>query len=199
MKRSWILAIIVMVVAQLSVPLLMIWNKEQIVKNGATFYLKIRPIDPNHYMKGKYLDLNFDYLFWIKDKTLSNYNTKVYATFIQEENQNLKLDYLDSIPPIGRDDYILLEHMGEDFIIPRSGYFVNENKVEDIEKAVNSWQDKGNIVFAKVKIYKGKMVVMDIIIDEKSIDAVIESTQFHSSKYKDTNDIIQKNTILEKQ
>ncbi|MCO5234351.1 MAG: GDYXXLXY domain-containing protein [Chitinophagales bacterium] len=181
MKRSWVFAIIVLVLAQLLVPSYMIWHKEQIKRKGKTFYIEIKPIDPYDYMKGKYIELTFRKLYFEYGGENLTGSRNRYATFSQDDDKSLFIESIGTEPPKGEDYYLRVNIDKETnflnfYNIPPSGFFINEYKIDEIESAIDKWQDDSeNIVYALVKIYKGEMVVEDIIIDGKSLSEVISN------------------------
>lgn len=58
-KNIIIILFLIVAVAQLFVPLQMIYNQEDIINTGKIVKFQCEPIDPNDPFRGKYITLNF--------------------------------------------------------------------------------------------------------------------------------------------
>ena len=59
-KKTQIVLFVLVALAQLYVPAKMIWDQEDVLKNGSEYKFKTDPVDPNDPFRGKYITLSFD-------------------------------------------------------------------------------------------------------------------------------------------
>lgn len=180
-RKTWIIIAIIVGLAQLSIPLYMIWNKEQTIRKGNSFLFKIVPIDPTHPLKGKYIILNYPTLNVISNSEISQ-NKPVYAILNKKDNQEFQIHSLSNIMPSHTSDFVkvdiniwVLEENQKDSIsyninFPFTEFYMEESKApraEEIYRTLN--QDTSQTAYAVVSIYKGDAVVTDVVINGKSI------------------------------
>ncbi len=180
-RKTWIIIAIIVGLAQVSIPLYMIWNKEQTIRKGNSFLFEIAPIDPTHPLKGKYIILNYPVLNVIS-KSEINLNKPVYAILEKKENQEYNIISLSNVAPSRTSDFVkvevnnwIFERNQEDSLqyninFPFTEFYMEESKApkaEEIYRSLN--QDTTQTAYAVVSIYKGDAVVTDVVINGKSI------------------------------
>lgn len=189
-KSILLIAFILVVIAQLLVPIQMIRNQEDILTTGKILKFKTAPIDPYDAFRGKFIYLDFaDDKIPVNDDTRKlKYNDDIYVIFrdssgyalplsasLSEPNSSsvyikAKVNYVDSRAikinkSINHRDKL---HVYIDY--PFNRFYMNEHKAPEAEKAYNSANRnlKGN-VYAEVAIKNGVGVVRDVFIDGISI------------------------------
>lgn len=180
-RKTWIIIAIIVGLTQLSIPLYMIWNKEQTIRKGNSFLFKIVPIDPTHPLKGKYIILNYPVLN-VTGKSEINQNKPVYAILNKKDNQEFQIHSLSNIVPSNTNDFVKVDiniwipeanrkdSISYNINFPFTEFYMEESKApkaEEIYRSLN--QDTTQTAYAVVSIYKGNAVVTDVIINGKSI------------------------------
>lgn len=178
-KKNIILLFALVVLAQLYIPLQMIFNQEDIIKTGTEFKFKTEPIDPNDPFRGKYIILNYkERKIPVKNVKKWDYNQTVFAELGKDKNGYAKIILISKNKPqkksnyftakisfinTYKDNYILLD-------IPFDRFYVNENKAKKAETTyVESMVDQKNKTYALVAIKNGEAVIKDVRINEVSI------------------------------
>lgn len=185
-RKHWFILGALIAIVQIAIPLWMIWDKEQTIKKGKTFLFEIAPVDPTHPLKGKYIIL--DYLpLKLKTKHPLNMDKKVYATLSRNEDDIFQIIHLSNQEPNNTDDYIEvflyqwslpLSARQEDNIynvsFPFSEYYMEEYKAPVAESMYRDLaQDSTFKAYAVIKVYQGNAVVIDVIMNGKSIQELL--------------------------
>jgi uncharacterized membrane-anchored protein len=176
-KKIAFLIFILIVTAQLYVPLQMIFNQEDIIKTGAEFKFQTAPIDPYDPFRGKYITL----FFKEREITVQN-NIKwrsgetVYATLTTDKNGFAKVSSISKIRPKNNESFIKtkisLGYMDSKIIIdfPFNRYYMNEDIAQKAEKIYQEFSiKKKNETYALVAVKNGEVVLKDVCINEVSI------------------------------
>ena len=84
-KITWI-CFVLLVVLQLWAPASMIYNREDVLKNGKAFKFRTAPVDPSDPFRGKYIVLSFDEnSFENKEKIDWAGNEDIYVQLITDK------------------------------------------------------------------------------------------------------------------
>lgn len=184
-RKTWIIIAVIVGLAQLSIPLYMIWDKEQTIRKGNSFLFKLVPVDPTHPLKGKYIILNYPVLN-VTGKSEINQNKPVYAILNQKASREFQIHSLSNIAPSYTNDFIKVDinvwmpdgsrkdSITYNINFPFTEFYMEESKApraEEIYRSLN--QNTNQAAYAVVSIYKGDAVVTDVIINGKSIAADI--------------------------
>lgn len=189
-KYIFLIAFILIVIAQLVVPIQMISEQEDTISSGKILKFKTAPIDPYDAFRGKYIYLNFrDNKTAITKETqkLSN-NDDIFVTFKDSAGYALvasvsvtepkdtaeyikaKVDYVDNMVTL---KFIRNPNQNRQFVYidyPFDRYYMNEYKAPKAEQAyIENNKNIKNNVYAEVAIKNGVGVVKDVILDGVSI------------------------------
>lgn len=181
-RKHWFIIIILVAIVQLTVPLYMIWNKEQTIRRGNTFLFEIAPIDPTHPLKGKYIILDFLPLS-LKVKKSIDMHKATFATLAHKNNQTFNITHLSNQPPSHTTDYIKvnlnqwiignqnkIDSLTYNVQFPFNEYYMEENKAPIAESLYRELATGSTFkAFAVVKVYNGDAVVTDVLLNGKSI------------------------------
>jgi uncharacterized membrane-anchored protein len=195
-KSIFLIAFILLVIAQLFVPIQMIRSQEDTITTGKILKFRTVPIDPYDAFRGKYIYLNFanDRVGITKEtKNLAN-NDDVFVTFrdsagyalvatvsrteptVSSEYIKAKVDYVDNRTAKFN---IALAHDNRLFVYidyPFDRFYMNEDKAPEAEKVYNGFSnDLKKNVYAEVAIKNGIGVVRDVFVDGIPIKDYVKS------------------------
>lgn len=182
-KKILLTVFALVVIAQLFVPAKMIFDREQILKEGKVMKFRTAPVDPYDPFRGKYITLNFkDDFVMVEDRKEWSYNEKVYAILEADSVGFARVSILEKEIPDG--DYVYLETMidyvdyNEDKVwldFPFNRYYMEESKAFEAELSYrDSQRDSLSITWAEVSILDGQAVLKDVMIDGVRIEEVVK-------------------------
>lgn len=181
-KITWI-AFALLVLLQLWAPASVIRNRENILSTGKPFKFRTAPRDPNDYLRGKYIFLNFNEdVFDIKDGKEWKSGQDIYVSLgtdsagfakiisIAGNNKEAKGDYIKTTV-----DYVGYETPKKIYIEwPFERFYMEESKAPLAEAAYNkSTADSTMISYALIKVKGGEAVLENVYINDKPIDTYI--------------------------
>lgn len=183
--KTLIISFVLIVVAQLTVPLKMIHDKQAPLIYGEEFMFKTQPIDPYDPFRGKYVILNFADNYIDVDRTEKwNYGETVYVEFFKGDDGFAKIKSISKEIPENSNSYLRTsvqhtnsrghsrkkQRVSVHYSFKR--YYMEESKAEKAERlARNFSRDNTYDVSLVVKLYKGgasikKLQVGDISMEE---------------------------------
>ena len=175
MKTKHILiAFAITAIAQLAIPLKMVYDSEITATEGTEYKFRTQPIDPSDPFRGKYITLNYDVSsFDSKDTTWVQGET-VYAEVITDSAGFAKLSSLSRNIPKESDYFKTVVryqiHETVTLEIPFDRYYMEESKAYEAEVAYRKYsQDNVKPAYAVVALKDGNAVVKDVIIDGKPV------------------------------
>jgi uncharacterized membrane-anchored protein len=176
-KKNILLLFTLVVLAQLYVPLQMIFNQENIINTGTEFKFQTAPIDPYDAFRGKYITLFFkEREVTVKNVEKYSSGETIFATIITTKNGFAKISSISKIKPENTDSYLKLkigfppnnDKITIDF--PFNRFYMNENIAPKAEKIYREFSiKKKNETYALVAIKNGEAVIKDVRINEVSI------------------------------
>lgn len=177
-KNILITLFLLVVAAQLFVPLQMIYNQEDIINTGKLVKFQCEPIDPNDPFRGKYITLNFKENE-IKVKNLKEWNSNetIFAKIEMSKNGFAKIKSISKSAPTDNSIYLklkvnyLADHENKIYLdFPFNRFYMNENKAKNAETVyAESTIDTTKIAYALVATKNGEAVIKDVLIDNISI------------------------------
>lgn len=176
-KKIAFLIFILIVIAQLYVPLQMIFNQEDIIKTGTEFKFQTVPVDPYDPFRGKYITLFFKEREITVQKNIKwRSGESVFATLTNDKNGFAKVSSISKIRPKNNESYIKtkisLGYPNSKIIIdfPFDRFYMNENIAPNAEKIYQEFSvKKKNETYALVAVKNGEAVIKDVRINEVSI------------------------------
>jgi uncharacterized membrane-anchored protein len=194
-KSVYIIAFILIVIAQWLVPAQIISEHEDVAANGKVFRFKTAPVDPYDAFRGKYIILSFkENKGKITSQTKQlNYGDEIFVTFadssgyalvesvsVEEPKNNqvyvkAKVDYIDNnfIFFNSKKQKNAAQAVHIDY--PFERYYMNEIKAPKAETAYNeSNRERKDNVYAEVAIKNGVGIVKDVIIDNIPIKDYVD-------------------------
>ena len=182
-KTVLLVALGLMIMAQLFVPFKMIWDRQKVTTEGTAFKFRTAPIDPIDPFRGKYITLSYrNTKVTLDSNEYWSYNESAFAEIAQgtEGYAYVKGVYHD--PPSHTEDYVALTVDGCTFRetemtvnFPFDRYYMEESKAYDAELAYRaSRQDSSSQAYALVYIRQGAAVLDNVFIDEIPIKELVE-------------------------
>jgi uncharacterized membrane-anchored protein len=179
MKKYLILIFILIALVQWYVPGSIMWNREEVLRKGKAFRFETEPVDPEDPLRGRYVALNFKADTAIATQNVFEAGEKVYAEIATNAAGFVTIKQLHKAPPASK-DYVKVEvsySSGDDegkgrytvFInYPFEQFFLDEYKAPKAESLYRTGNATGK-TYALVSVYKGKGVIKDLIINDKSV------------------------------
>jgi uncharacterized membrane-anchored protein len=186
MKKWSLIALGLLIAAQIAVPFHMIRDRENTLRNGELFQFRTRPIDPADPFQGRYVWLAYedDYIPGPKDqKTDLKYREPVYVVLETGPDGFAKLaDWSRDRPAEGhylRTRYTGYRsqwnretkksiHKGIRFDFPFDRFYMEESKAPRAEKLARDATRNTNC-WANVRILDGKAVIEDVFAEGQSL------------------------------
>jgi uncharacterized membrane-anchored protein len=200
MKKTALLILGIIIVAQILVPASLILKHERILRNGELYRFKTRPIDPADPFQGRYIRLGFenDYIPEINENAPTpEWKEKVFVTLGSETNglcilkswsrtkpkkvPYLKLRYMGTRSHWDRESR-KSSHLGLRFELPFNRFYMEENKAPRAEKIVqgNTFNlndpestNRGTNCWANVRVLNGTALIEDVLINGTSIQEFV--------------------------
>ncbi|UPT70597.1 MAG: GDYXXLXY domain-containing protein [Flavobacterium sp. JAD_PAG50586_2] len=195
-KSIVLIAFILVVIAQLFVPIQMINSQEDVLTTGKTLKFKMAPIDPYDAFRGKFIYLNFanDRIPVNNETRKLKYNDEIFVTFRDSAGYALPVS-ASKTKPVSTSEYIKAKVDYVDnravlkfnsavnrsnrlyvyFDYPFNRFYMNEDKAPEAEKAyATASRDLKENVYAEVAIKNGIGVVKDVFIDSIPIKDYVE-------------------------
>lgn len=178
-KKWYIVAFIVVAVAQLAVPGKMIFDKEKILGSGKEFKFQVAPIDPSDPFRGKYILLNFlknhvevDNYYDLKD------DQPVYILLEVDEKGFANPVGISVDAPEGKDfiEAKISYHNRSTvyFDYPFDRFYMDEFKAQGAETLYQqTLRDTSAVVYASVFITQGRPVLNDVLVNGVSISKLV--------------------------
>lgn len=179
MKKYLILIFILAVLVQWYVPGKMIWNREEVLKKGKVFRFQTEPVDPEDPFRGRYVALEFKADTVVAKFEQFDVGQTAYAEIENDTAGFVTLKRLHDTPPASKDyvevkiAYWTYKDRAEDpervvVSYPFEQFFLDEYKAPKAEAIYRSGTTAGK-TYALVSIYKGKGVIRDLIINDRSV------------------------------
>ena len=177
-KNILIILFLFVAIAQLFVPLQMIYNQEDILNTGKIVKFQCEPIDPNDPFRGKYITLNFkENRIKVKNLKEWNSNETIFAKIETSKDGFAKIKSISRTEPTDNSIYLKLkinyiaDYENKIYLdFPFNRFYMNENKVKNAEIAyAKSTLDSTKTAYALVATKNGEAVIKDVLIDNISI------------------------------
>ncbi len=185
MKYSILISFAVMCLAQWIIPGKMVYDSENVIKEGAVLKFKTMPIDPSDPFRGKYITLNFEAnCIEFADSTDWQAGEKVFVTFTTDSAgfaiaENISRTAGDSDSFLQTTVDYVTNYDGEYkvcFKLPFNRFYLEESKASQAEQLY--WQaqrDSSQIAYGLVSMGAGQAVLNNVIVNDKPIVDIINS------------------------
>ena len=182
MKTVALPLFVVMCLAQWLVPGKMIYDSETVIVEGTTYKFKTQPIDPSDPFRGKYITLNFEAnSIVLADSSLWDSGEVVFITFTIDSAGFATPSGIFRNPP-DTDAFLktsvsyfnTYDNFEVFFNLPFDRFYLEESKASQAEQLY--WQaqaDTVQVAYGLVTIGKGKAVLTDVMINDRSVVDII--------------------------
>lgn len=176
-NKQWLFILFgLMVIAQLFVPISMIFQSNIVLKNGTEFKFKLQPIDPSDPFRGEYVVLNFTDNTYVPATTeIWQNETLVYVIIENNESGYAYIADVRKKKPTETSNYLTLpiNYVEENYLqfnFPFDRFYMSENKAQKAEDLyIENLRDSSSINYAIVSIKDGKSVIKDIQVNGVSL------------------------------
>ncbi len=178
-KRNLIvLALCVVVIAQLAVPASLIIKHEMTLQKGEVFLFKTRPVDPVDAFRGRYVWLGLEPAsVKVPDVQEWTYKQKVFAVLGRDTNGVAVVQRLEHAKPEGEPSVQVRvgwhNNSANEVSISWPGldrYYMTEKKAPAAESAYRNRSTRENqTCFVKIRVLNGHAVIEDLLIEGQSI------------------------------
>ena len=173
------ISLVLLIVAQLAVPASLMGSNERVLNNGMAYKFKTAPVDPYDIFRGRYVAINIEQReapLSVEDtEKLSKAKWNGYAIIGVGEDGYAFVERLVSEKP-ERENYFRTKiysyaSSGETgfFIFPIDRFYMNEHKAPKAEELYRKNMQGQRNAYMLVRVLNGKMVIEDLIVDEKPI------------------------------
>ena len=179
MKRLSILVFILVALAQLSVPAMMAWGRQQTFKHGRVWKFKTAPVDPEDVIRGRYVALSFASEEFPQEKRYEGGNP-VYVVLKEDAEGFAAVDRLSSEPVRG--DNVVRAEPGswwdgkQHVLFPFRKYWVTEKIAPQAETAYrdNSTRKNQN-AHVTVRVRDGDAALDQLYINNQPLVEYLRS------------------------
>jgi len=192
-KKTQIVLFLLVALAQLYIPAKMIWDQEDVLKNGSEYKFKTAPVDPNDPFRGKYITLSFDNnTFEVENNKDWQQGDEIYVSITNGSDGFAKIASISEEKPEHHQDYVKAKvgfAMGKGSRIsidyPFDTYYMEESKAYGAELTYQRSQlDSTQTTFALVHIKNGKAVLKDVLIDGVPIREIVKKEHLKNESKK---------------
>lgn len=172
--KNILIAFALTALAQLAIPLKMVYDSEMTERHGVEYKFRTAPIDPTDPFRGKYITLNYDIdMVPVKDSTWVS-NEEIYVLLGTDAEGFAKIKNISRVQPEQGDyiatkvDYYYAYNKNLHIELPFDRYYMEEGKAYEAETAYikyNSTAENAKPAYALVAIMDGDAVLKDVIID----------------------------------
>lgn len=186
-KRILLIALLVVALAQLTIPVKMILDKEEVLNQGTLYKFRTAPVDPNDPFRGKYIALTFqENTVELKDKEEWTMGETIYVSLTTDDKGFAKIKSFSKKMPAGQPDVIeakvrfVEENAPRKLFIdyPFNRFYMEESKAAEAEKTYRQLMaDTSKVTYALVSVKEAEAVLNDVQIDGISLIGIVNNKQ----------------------
>ncbi|AXG73767.1 hypothetical protein DVK85_05770 [Flavobacterium arcticum] len=168
------IAFIITAIAQVFVPLKMVYDSEMTERTGTVYKFKTAPIDPQDPFRGKYVRLNYDMSSYPTNDTTWVHGEPVYVTLKNDNEGFAAIESISHQAPDDGTDYVVAKYRYNakdniNFSLEFDRYYMEESKAPEAEtfyRSYNQNAENKKPAYALVAVINGNAVLKDVIIDD---------------------------------
>lgn len=154
--------LIILIVVQLFVPIFMIANQYDILKNGEEVKFETKPVDPYDAYRGRYVSI------WVDRNTQQK---GVYGLLSVDENGFAKVESIQDTKP---ESGLYIKSKDKKYYrLPIDRYYMDEKLAPKAERITQS-TSKVQKTYVTVRIKNGKCVVSGLYVDDEKIEEYVK-------------------------
>lgn len=165
MKKFLLLAVCLMIIAQLFVPINMMVQRFDTLKTGTEYKFKVWPVDPYDAFRGRYVSINVD---------TSNLYRNNYAVIKVGKDGFAEIEITTKERPKSG-DYIKVKSKYSRLQLPFDRYYMDEKQAPKAEIAYRERATKD--AYIKVKVKNGNAVIEGLYIDNQRIEDYVKTLE----------------------
>lgn len=176
-KNLYLAALILVAVAQITIPMMQIFTWNDILSNGKEYRFLVAPADPRDPFRGAYIKLNFRDNHWdILPGRRERRSKRIYVWLSEDAEGYAIIDKVTYHKPADSVDYVsaLIDHEYDDAEKRRQiqikysfdQYFLSSEKAERAERDYfDALLDTTNQVYARVRVKSGTGLLEGVMIN----------------------------------
>ena len=181
MKKILLALFILVLLAQWIVPGSMIYQREEVLSKGKAFRFQTEPVDPANPFKGRYVALSFkeDQITIPSYKRNFEQGQDIYVAIKVNKEGFAYISDIHERQPDNGIDYIAANvryavtdsnNVTIHFTYPFEEFYMDEYKAPKTETVYReSAIDSSKVTYALVKVWKGRTVIQNVYIGDKTI------------------------------
>ncbi len=195
--KLFLLGFIILALIQIFVPLKMVIDREDILKNGKEFKFKTMAVDPYDLFRGKYITLNYisDNICIEQDEEKWKRIDTIYVIISQDKDGFAIIKSVSAQEPKGKVDFIkakmyfISQKEKKDKVkntkkrvkvlhikYPFQRFYMDEFKAYKAEVAYRKANREKKEAYALIRVKKGIAVLKDVMIEGQSIREIVRKT-----------------------
>ncbi len=182
-KKTILLLFFIVALVQLYVPAKMIINYETIIRSGEPYKFRIAPVDPLDPFRGKYITLDFkDVTAQVPDPQAWRNNEKIYVELTTDPKGYAIIRSVSKTKPAhsnfieAKVGFIGSTNDKNLFVkYPFDRFYMEETKASGAETIYReAARDPAQVAYALVYVHKGDASLTDVLINDVSIQKIVE-------------------------
>lgn len=171
---------IAVAILQITVPLYMIWQWENVLSGGREYYWRTAPVDPYDALRGKYVHLSFTEIKGvIADGVSLEYGQGAYAKIEVDEGGYAYISQVSTGKPTeGEYLKVKIEYVKDNMAyvqLPFTRFYMREDLASLAERAYRESRGKNGAVAVRIK--DGLGVVEELYIGDKTITEYLQENK----------------------
>lgn len=165
-----IVVYIIMICCLFLIPIYTIVVNTDTLQDGVEFLFKVEAFDPYDVLRGNYLNINFSEGYARNGSSFeTQYGDRGFVTIKEDDDGFAYFDKITKERPENTEVYYETRLYYGDRIETPTRYYMNENKSQMAEQIYNENMDN---TYIKVRVKKGKMVIVGVYVDDVLIDTI---------------------------
>lgn len=168
-----------MVILQLTIPLKMIFDSENIIKNGDVHYLECMPVDPSDPFRGRYIDLRYkaeNQAYKFDNWKQYSRGDILYASMAQNGDYSEIVQIFTHAP---QGSYVKIKVASKSsnglyIDIPLDRYYMEENAAIASDTLLRFRREGKNLdIYAKTRTKDGEIMLEEVFVNSIPVGAYI--------------------------
>ncbi len=168
------LPFIIAVLVLFIVPVYFIFSSNEVLYKGQEYKFKVEAFDPYDFLRGNYIYITFKEDEVFCDELEDDNNSNYYVTINRGHDGYAYFDKISLVKP------------ESDYYFETSGYYSESNHVYRIDTPVRYYMNENKSLsaeelynknientYVKVRVYKGKMVIVGVYVNDQLIDSIV--------------------------
>ena len=168
-QKTLLLLICITIIFQLSVPVYMIAVELGTLKSGASYKIKVGPVDPYDAFRGRYVAIRPDDAALFRCEPYTGQSNIVYAALAEDEAGFAYVTALTESPPVHSDYIKGSVNYGGYINFPIERYYMDEKLAPAAEQAYQN-RSEGQDFYILLRVKDGHCVIEGLFVDGIAIE-----------------------------